>query len=129
MQVNTYSINANDYDVPKIYGISQNSDTGNYIIIQDIYCSGNKKIDDFIQEMQLKRNSHNDIIFEWIPYNQFNNIEEISKGDFATLYSATWKDGPLYYYEKNYTRKSNKKVSLKLLHKKSQNINEFLNEV
>uniref|UniRef100_U9TN47 Uncharacterized protein n=1 Tax=Rhizophagus irregularis (strain DAOM 181602 / DAOM 197198 / MUCL 43194) TaxID=747089 RepID=U9TN47_RHIID len=37
--------------------------------------SGNVKIDDFIQEMH----DYDDIIFEWIPYDQFNNIEEISR--------------------------------------------------
>ena len=90
---------------------------------QDIYFNGNKKIDDFVYQMHLKRSSHNDIVFEWIPYNQFNNIEEIGKGDFATIYSATWKDGPLHY---NYY---NKKVVLKCIHN-SQNItDEFLNEV
>ncbi len=102
------------------------------MILQDVYCSGNIKIDKFIQEMQLKINSKNDIVFEWISYNQFDYIKEISKGDFATIHSATWKDGPLYYnYAHNeYTRKSNKKVSLKFLNQKSQNITEeFLNEV
>src|SRR2546421_7914641 len=115
----------------KIYGISQNPDTKDYImVLQDVYCSGNKQIDVLIQEMHLKINSKNDIVFEWIPYNQFDNIEEISKGDYATIYSATWKNGPLYYDHKEYTRKSYKKVSLKFLHQKSQNItNEFLNEV
>ena len=66
-------------------------------------------------------------MFEWIPYNQFNNIEEISKGDFATVHLAIWKDGPLYYnYNNEYTRESDKKVVLKCLYN-SQNItNEFL---
>ena len=64
--------------------------------------------------MQLKINSKKDIIFEWIPYNQFDNIEEINKGDFATVYSAIWND---------------KTVALKQLHD-SQNVSkEFLNEV
>ena len=79
--------------------------------------------------MQLKRSSCRDITFEWVPYNQFNNIEEISKGDFATIYSAIWKNGPLYYDYDYYARKSNKKVTLKCLYS-SQNLNdEFLNEV
>src|SRR5947207_831033 len=60
------------------------------------WTSGNEKIDNFIQEMQLKINA-SDIIFEWIPYNQFHDIKEIDKGGFATVYSALWKDGPLYY--------------------------------
>ena len=105
------------------------------VLHQDIYYSyysGNKKIDKLIQEMHLKIKDWRDIVFEWIPYNQFDYIKEISKGDFATIYSATWKNGPLYYNysHKEYTRKSDKKVALKFLHQKSQNITkEFLNEV
>ena len=101
------------------------------MILQDVYCSGNEKIDEFIQEMHLKINDQCDIVFEWIPYNQFDNIEEISKGDFATIYSATWKNGPLNYdrFHGKYTRKSDKNVALKCLHN-SQNItNEFLYKV
>ena len=81
--------------------------------------------------MQLQINSKEDIIFEWIPYNQFDNIEEINKGDFATVYSAIWKDGPLNYDDdkKEHLGRSDKKVTLKYLHN-SQNItSEFLNEV
>src|SRR3954452_842575 len=95
------------------------------------WTSGNEKIDNFIQEMQLKIKKVSDIVFEWIPYNQFSDIKEIGRGGFATVYSAIWKDGRLKYdgYSKEYTRRSNKKVALKCLHN-SQNItNEFLNEV
>src|SRR5436309_609022 len=77
---------------------SQNPDTKDYIIVlyQDIHYSGNKIIDRLIQEMQLKINSKNDIVFEWIPYNQFDNIIEIDKGGFATVCSAVWRDGPMH---------------------------------
>ena len=95
------------------------------------WTSGNEKIDGLIQEMQLKINKYRDIVFEWIPYNQFSNIKEIGKGGFATVYSAIWKDGPLKYkyYNRKYTRKSDYEVALKCLHN-SQNItNEFLNKV
>src|SRR5438045_2785419 len=90
--------------------------------------SENEKIDNFIQEMQLKINEYNDIVFEWIPYNQFSDIKEIGRGGFATVYSAIWKDGPLQYdfdfqgdpcaWEADYIYKSetNKKVALKCLH-------------
>ena len=81
--------------------------------------------------MQLKINKYNDIVFEWIPYNQFSDIEEISRIGFTTIYSAIWKDGRLKYngYSKKYTRWANYEVALKCLHN-SQNIsNEFLNEV
>ena len=93
------------------------------------WSSGNEKIDDLIQEMQLKINSKWDIVFEWIPYNQFSDIKEIGRGDFVTD-SAIWKDGRLNWnYADKYTRKPNNKVALKCLHN-SQNItDEFLNEV
>ena len=78
--------------------------------------------------MQLKFNKCGDIIFEWIPYNQFSDVKEIGIGDFVTD-SAIWKDGPLNYDEDKYTRKPNNKVALKCLHN-SQNItDEFLYEV
>src|SRR4051794_13662787 len=96
------------------------------------WTSGNEKIDELIQEMQLKIDKYNDIVFEWIPYDQFSYIKEIGRGGFATVYSAIWKDGPLEYDEdtEEYVKSSlNNKVALKCLHN-SQNItNEFLNEV
>ena len=134
-----------------MYGISQDPDTKDYImVLQDGCCekfckkcgligrnltnwtSGNEKIDNLIQEMQLKISSQNDIIFEWIPYNQLDSIEEINKGDFATVYSTVWKDGPLHYnnYKEEYSRKSDKIVALKFLHNSQNIINELLiNEV
>jgi serine/threonine protein kinase len=80
--------------------------------------------------MQLKINNLSDVIVEWIPYNHFNSIEKIGKGGFATVYSAIWVCGPLYYdYHKEWIRELNKKVALKCLHN-SQNITaEFINEV
>ncbi|CAB5357005.1 unnamed protein product [Rhizophagus irregularis] len=93
------------------------------------WTSDNKQIDKLIQEMLLKINDVKDIIFEWIPYNQFYNIKEIGKGGFAKVYSAKWKNGPLYWNRTEYARDSNKTVALKCLNN-SQNIsNKFLNEV
>ncbi|GBC11583.2 kinase-like domain-containing protein [Rhizophagus irregularis DAOM 181602=DAOM 197198] len=147
----------------KIYGISQNPYTKNYIISfpDGLYCnkcvkkfldddykwcrscqlntleknftnwtSGNEKIDSLIQEKQLEINSYYDTtIIEWISYDQFDDIKELGKDEFSTIYSAIWKDGPLKYdiNEREYSRKQNKKVNLKLYN--SQNTNEFLNEV
>ena len=81
--------------------------------------------------MQLKIDPDINMIFEWIPYNQFDYIKKIGNGGFANVYSAKWKVGPLNYnvHTKMYERCPNKKVALKCLYK-SQNItNEFLNEV
>ncbi|GES76356.1 kinase-like domain-containing protein [Rhizophagus clarus] len=145
-----------------LYGISQDPDTKNYIIIQDEYCkncgekyidvihglynpckmdhlkknfinwtSENKTIDDFIKKAQLNNNYFNNT-FEWIPYDQFDDIEEIGKGGFATVYSAIWKNGPLYYdnKKKKWLRNYgvNKKVALKCLHDSQNFTDKFLHE-
>ncbi|CAB4412388.1 unnamed protein product [Rhizophagus irregularis] len=129
-----------------IYGISQHPDTKDYVVVLQYngekctitmdkkiltnWTSGNDNIDELIQEMQSRINSNDDIVFESVPYNQFDNIKEIGQGGFAKVYSAIWKNGPLYYNSSNeYIRIQNKKVALKCLHN-SQNIsNKFLNEV
>jgi hypothetical protein len=123
-----------------LYGISQNPDTGDYIFVQNSsinltnWISGNEKIDDFIQDMQLKIINNYDCnieSFEWIPYNQFNEIKETGKNGLITVYSAIWKDGPLRYNEqyKNYNRDSNKVVALKCLNNSQESIDSLINEV
>jgi hypothetical protein len=112
-----------------LYGISQNPNTNDYILVQNNtinlikLTSGNEKIDDFIQEKQLKINKNN-VVFEWIPYNQFNKIEKTGNNYLITVYSAIWKDGPLYYNSKHneYARNSNKEVALKCLHNSKDSI-------
>jgi hypothetical protein len=112
-----------------LYGISQNPDTNDYILVFN-WTSGNEKIDDFIQERRLKANKYNDMIFEWIPYNQFIQIKETGKNGLMTVYSAIWWDGPLQYKEyRNYTRDSFKKVALKCLHNLQNPIEFLINEV
>src|SRR4051794_1484020 len=61
------------------------------------WASGNEEIDNLIQEKRLEINKPQNTVFEWILYNQFDSIKEISKGGFAIIYSAIWKDGPLCY--------------------------------
>ena len=136
IQAKRYSTDKDAFQV--LYGISQNPDTGDFIFVQSYtinltnWISGNEKIDDFIQEMQLKFNDQDDmIVFEWIPYNQFNEIKETGKNDIITVYSAIWNVGPLccINYFSKHIRQPNKRVALKCIHN-SQNItNEFLNEV
>ena len=89
--------------------------------------SGNKQIDDFIQE-KTEKQSRDDIVFEWILYNQFENIKEIGRSDFSIIYSAIWKNGPLYY-DDEYRNSKNEKVTLKYWYDSKNKINEFLNEV
>jgi hypothetical protein len=94
------------------------------------WTSGNEKIDYFIQEKQLKTYYSNNVL-EWIPYNQFNEVKETGKNGLMTVYSAIWKDGPLYYkYQENkYIRDSNRKVALKCLYKSQEFIDALINEV
>ena len=95
------------------------------------WTSKNEKIDNLIQKMQLNINSYHDMVFEWIQYNQFNDIKEIDKGDCCAMYSAIWKDGPLcydYFKKKEWIRETYKKVALKCLYN-SQSITEFLIKV
>jgi hypothetical protein len=92
--------------------------------------SENERIDNFVQEMQLNIEDCN-IVFEWIPYNQFNEIKEMGKNSSIIMYSAIWKDGPLHYdyiYAK-YIRDSNKEVALKCLQNSQNNVEILINEV
>ncbi|GES80252.1 kinase-like domain-containing protein [Rhizophagus clarus] len=93
------------------------------------WTSENVRINNFIKDIQLKVNSPSDIIFEWIPFDQFSNFKEFFRDDLSRLYSATWKDGPLYYNpnKTEYTRNQNKIVTLKYLHS-IQNMYKLLNE-
>jgi len=85
-----------------------------------------KKLIISFKKYNKKINNYYDIIVELIPYDQFNDIKKIGKGDFTIVYSAVWTDGPLYCYNDRISREL---VALKCLDN-SQNItNEFLNEV
>ncbi|GBB86885.1 hypothetical protein RclHR1_13310001 [Rhizophagus clarus] len=154
-------INEITYSMENSYGISQNLKKKDFIILVfplKYYCENcgekynnqfeidsrvcifcqtkheDKKIRDLIQETRLNIDyNSNSVILEWIPYNQFNNIKEIGKGGFSTVYSAIWKDGLLYYeYHKHggeWKRKSNTRVALKCLHNSQNFLDEFINEV
>ncbi len=137
-----------------MYGLSQNPDTKDYIMVfdDDYYCEkcgeeytntesrwckpcqiDNLKKNFTNWKMQLKINYYNDVIVEWIPYNQFDNIKQIGKDNLFTIYSAIWKNGQLNYdkYKKIYKRNLknyNQKVALKFYN--SQKItDEFFYEV
>jgi hypothetical protein len=101
----------------------------NYLKENFITWSGNKKIDNFIQETQLKINKYDDTIFEWIPYNQFIYIKEIGVHSFTTVYLAEWKDGPLKYNKNinKYEKHSMSKLVLNVFH--NLQIDEFLYKV
>ncbi|GES95295.1 kinase-like domain-containing protein [Rhizophagus clarus] len=91
--------------------------------------SGDERIDDFIQKIQLKISECNDLVFEWIPYNELIETEEIDEDGFAI---AIWKEGPLQYqkdFEEKLKRKPYYKVVLRFLHDLQNVTDEFLNKV
>ena len=91
--------------------------------------SNNEKIDDFIQEMQLKFDFiFSFSLFQWIPYDDFCNIKEIRKSDFDTIYLAIWGKGLSKYNYKNNSLNITY-VTLKHIHNSQNMIDEFLNKV
>jgi hypothetical protein len=87
-------------------GVSYTSIQGNIIwckicsvkYVQENLCtwSGNKAIDDFIKEKQ-QNITHPSEFFEWISYDQFENMVEIGN-ESPSIYSAKWKNGYLWSY-------------------------------
>jgi hypothetical protein len=103
-----------------MYGITQSPDTNYIFIFQEEffeeYCAicnkrytnveykwckpcnftnwvnGNEEFDNFIQLKINKPSKQRETKFEFIPYNQFDKIKKIGKGDFITVHSATWQN-------------------------------------
>ena len=56
------------------------------------WTSGNDDIDNLIQICQ-REIVRLDYIVEWIPYDNFQNIEYLTKGGCSEIYTADWIDG------------------------------------
>jgi len=81
---------------------------------------GNEKMAEFLY--QCKLNSKNrDRYIQWIPFNEFKNIEYLAKGDFGEIYKATWIYC-YYYYKKE-------DVVLKRIYNSNDKISDTLKEV
>jgi Leucine-rich repeat (LRR) protein len=82
------------------------------------WTSGNSTIDKFIQKSQLEATSRYNAL-EWIPYEQFSNIEHLADGGFGKVYKVNWVKA----------KNNNRTFALKSLIN-SQNItSEFLSEI
>ncbi len=106
----------------KCYGITQDPITKDFIIIMknylldDLkYCmiyhllhkSGNKIVDDFIKYTQselfiqsTQSKLEFNMMMEFVPYNQFEDIEFIAEGGFSKVYKATWINGHIQRWNK-----------------------------
>ncbi len=93
--------------------------------------SGNEFVDDFIRCTQI--NSYQQIkMMEFVPYDQFKDIEFIAKGGFSEIYKATWIDGYIHLWDGEklkYERKGPRIVVLKKLINSENITSEELNEV
>ncbi|PKC69398.1 kinase-like protein, partial [Rhizophagus irregularis] len=56
------------------------------------WTSGNKDIDNLIQTCQKESLVPMNVI-EWIPYNNLQNINYLTKGGYSEIYTASWIDG------------------------------------
>ena len=95
------------------------------------WTSGNKYIDEFIQQSQLDA-VHFRKYIEWIPFEKFKNVTYITKGGFGKIYSAKWTEGFIFYWDvenQKWHRLTNENVALKSLDDSFDISSEFLNEV
>ncbi|EXX71729.1 Bck1p [Rhizophagus irregularis DAOM 197198w] len=61
--------------------------------------SGNEVIDDIIRNTRVNFVTDSKCcILEFVPYDQFKNIEFIAEGGFSKIYKAIWVDGPISEY-------------------------------
>src|SRR4051812_22913425 len=100
-----------DYDRDKIFynsGARRICENCNQKCLATLYCeycvqnylknnfsnwtSGNNDIDDLIKICQMETFMPN-VIVEWIPYNNLQNIKYLTEGGFSKIYTAIWIDG------------------------------------
>ncbi|CAB5213801.1 unnamed protein product [Rhizophagus irregularis] len=55
------------------------------------WTSGNHDVDEFILQAQIDAKSHFEVI-EWIPYENFSNIQYLAKGGYGEVYLANWDE-------------------------------------
>ena len=86
---------------------------------------------DFIHQCQILSSLPKNIL-EWIPFEEFENIEKLTEGGFSTIYTATWTRGYLCDYDENkreFSYFGAQHVVLKSLNNSSNLGEAFFNEV
>ncbi|CAG8471887.1 12326_t:CDS:1 [Acaulospora morrowiae] len=101
--------------------------TGCYSAQLQFVNSGNSDIDNLIKATQ-----RNNIQFrlEWIPFEDFVNVQKVAEGGFSMIFTAKWIKGRVKSYSKGKLNRTGPiTIVLKVL-KDSQNINSaFIKEV
>ncbi|RIA85583.1 kinase-like domain-containing protein [Glomus cerebriforme] len=90
--------------------------------------SGIEIIDNFI--LKIQENSSNSQYFEWIHYEQFENIKSISHGEISNIRTAKWINGPIID-RKEQKRSGPLNVVLKIFKLENNNseLSSILNQV
>ncbi|CAB5364026.1 unnamed protein product [Rhizophagus irregularis] len=153
-KVKDYSIDYLDNKI-KIYGISQNPDTNDYMMVlgdhygKDGYTTVYSAVwksgplcYNLHDKREYARDSNKSVALKYLNdseqlvNNLFDKVKKYSikidgKGGFASVYSAIWKDGPLFHKRKKdkLSRAPDKKVALKCLCNSQFLTDEFLNKV
>ena len=94
--------------------------------------SGNKVVDDFIRYTQINSCLEEARIMEFVPYDQFKDIEFIAEGGFSKVYKATWNNGRIKNWDNtnlNFQRSGHLTVALKKLNNSKNITSKELNEV
>ncbi|PKC67990.1 hypothetical protein RhiirA1_457764 [Rhizophagus irregularis] len=136
----------------EFYGITQDPETGNYLIVLKDICekcnnvcnvihfqnnfenwtSGNNDIDKLIQDTQLSSHNETTHVLEWIPYDRFYSIEYIKENKLGKVYRANWIDGCIWYWEEitqNWKRNDHMFVILESLNTPKIFTLELINKV
>lgn len=64
------------------------------------WTSSKLEIDQFIQKYHLEATGA-DKFLEWIPYQQFTDVEFLAEGGFGKVYKAKWTEGNISYWDIN----------------------------
>ncbi|GES79305.1 kinase-like domain-containing protein [Rhizophagus clarus] len=139
-----------DYE---FYGITQDPQTKNYMMVFNIKCkkcncicnamhfqqnfvswtSGSDHIDKLIRDTQLSVHDNYDVyknVLEWIPYNRFDNINYVIENK---IFEANWVDGYINKwnkYDQSWKRNNqNMLIILKILNDPKNIKLEFTNEI
>ena len=95
------------------------------------WTSGNETIDNFVRRCQQLSSLPTQIL-EWIPFDQFKDVEKLTEGGFSSIYTATWTRGDICDYDENkkeFDYFENRYVALKSLNNSSNPGQSFFNEV
>ncbi|GBB99045.1 hypothetical protein RclHR1_00340036 [Rhizophagus clarus] len=113
----------------KIYGITQDVKTRDYMVVLNVICenynyvcnaihfqrnfknwtSSNNLVDKFIQNSQIIAHKSMYDVLEWITYSKFHDIKYITKSEFGNVYGANRIDGCLDKWDnecQNWKRKN-----------------------